>query len=809
MAEALTIAMILEARDRAGETIDRIKEKIDSLAASAEETSAKVSEASDKMDASLNETAASADREGIAMDRTAADANVMSDSADESSSKMGLLSKAGMGAAAAVVGIGILAVKSAMDFQNATASLANHAGITTAAAQKIGEAFLSTAGHSRYSAQQIMEAYAPVSGEFTNLYGHALNAGQSLTVMKAAMDLAEASGEGLTSTTKVLADTMLPFHISVQKSAAAANVLWNTSRLLGIPLTTLGQQFDRLRPLVAGSGMSVSTLSGLMVELSHSLGSGRMASREAGRAIQSLIDPSSSANKALDAMGVSLFNAKGKFIGMPSAISKLKTGLAGLPGSAGAVAAEQQVMAITSQLVTDHLQPQTAAMKKSEAALTAQKNALNLTATAFTKSSAMQAIFGRNANAMLAVIAGGSSTLNHYVGMVSKSGEVQSAAARNAKTLSLQIEQAKVTVEDLVTKLGMALIPVLMHVASDLSMVVGWFEKHTIVAKVLAAIIGGVLAVAIAVWIANMVTAGIQATLTFAKMILGAVTASAATVASAAASAAAWVAANAVMIAGMALVAAVVVGAALLIIKYHKQIEAAAIAVWHAIEDAARAAWHEIATIVETTVSFIKSHWQLILAILLGPIAVAVLEIKDHFAQIEDFAHTAISDVESVFDELPGKVLSIVDDIVSFFVALPGRIISALGNIGSQIGHVFSSAVSHIPVVGGILSKLAAGGIVTSPTLALVGEAGPEVVVPLSAIGGVGVVGKGGVSPLPVHAPLSAAGGIGGGSSANMTVNLYVQGALYGDMNTALNDLGRYLATVLVPGAGVRLSRTA
>jgi succinyl-CoA synthetase beta subunit len=33
---------------------------------------------------------------------------------------------------------------------------------------------------------------------------------------------------------------------------------------------------------------------------------------------------------------------------------------------------------------------------------------------------------------------------------------------------------------------------------------------------------------------------------------------------------------------------------------------------------------------------------------------------------------------------------------------------------------------------------LAAGGIVTSPTLAMIGEAGPEAVIPLSKMGGMG-----------------------------------------------------------------------
>jgi len=45
------------------------------------------------------------------------------------------------------------------------------------------------------------------------------------------------------------------------------------------------------------------------------------------------------------------------------------------------------------------------------------------------------------------------------------------------------------------------------------------------------------------------------------------------------------------------------------------------------------------------------------------------------------------------------------------------------------------------PQGGGLnVPRMAAGGIVTSPTLALIGEAGPEAVVPLSKMGAMGGV---------------------------------------------------------------------
>lgn len=99
--------------------------------------------------------------------------------------------------------------------------------------------------------------------------------------------------------------------------------------------------------------------------------------------------------------------------------------------------------------------------------------------------------------------------------------------------------------------------------------------------------------------------------------------------------------------------------------------------------------------------------------------------------------------------------------VVDFVSGIPGRIASALGSLGGilvgagrsllqglidgiegmagavvgAVRGVVDNAIAAIPGVGGILSAiphLAGGGLVTRPTVALIGEAGPEAVIPLS-----------------------------------------------------------------------------
>ena len=69
----------------------------------------------------------------------------------------------------------------------------------------------------------------------------------------------------------------------------------------------------------------------------------------------------------------------------------------------------------------------------------------------------------------------------------------------------------------------------------------------------------------------------------------------------------------------------------------------------------------------------------------------------------------------------------------------PGKDIPSLGTVGfGRLGE--DQSLTAGSGVGLAVPAMANGGIVTSPTLALIGEAGPEAVVPLSKMGGMGGV---------------------------------------------------------------------
>ncbi|XVV34940.1 hypothetical protein ACQPXT_13220 [Streptomyces sp. CA-100214] len=120
-------------------------------------------------------------------------------------------------------------------------------------------------------------------------------------------------------------------------------------------------------------------------------------------------------------------------------------------------------------------------------------------------------------------------------------------------------------------------------------------------------------------------------------------------------------------------------------------------------------------------------------------------------ARISSFVSSAVGffralpgQVGSALSALPGRIASaftsaasrarsavsgLISGVVGLFRGLPGAILNAIGNIGSQI---MSKVKSGLPSSVRKYLPFADGGIVYGPTHALIGEAGPEVVIPLT-----------------------------------------------------------------------------
>lgn len=348
-------------------------------------------------------------------------------------------------------------------FQSTVTSIASNAGIPLKAAQAIGNAFLNTAGQSIFSGQEIGTAYAAVAGQLGATEGHALSAAQALSVMKASSDLAEASGTSLGTATSSLSNIMQAFQIPTTGASKASDILYNSSRLTGQGIDSLTATFDRVHSKLGDLSPSLSTMSGLLVDMTEHGITGRAAVTALSTAFTGMAAPTAAVAKAQQALGVSFINAK-----------------------TGALDPMNQIIG--------ELGPKIDAMGNAQATAT------------------LKAIgFGTGSAALVNIIRAGPSAFAAATDAVNKSGAAQAAAQLKSGTLHDQIEILKATVEDLGTKFGNYLIPKLEDVGKALSDVIGWFEKNKTAAEIVGALIGGALVAAMGYFIVTSAVATISA----------------------------------------------------------------------------------------------------------------------------------------------------------------------------------------------------------------------------------------------------------------------------------------------------------
>lgn len=187
-----------------------------------------------------------------------------------------------------------------------------------------------------------------------------------------------------------------------------------------------------------------------------------------------------------------------------------------------------------------------------------------------------------------------------------------------------------------------------------------------------------------------------------------------------------------------------------------------------------------------TAFNWVKSHWPLLLAIITGPIGLAVYAVAKNWGRIKSGASNAVDFVKSKFNGM-----------VSFFKGIPGKISGIFSGIWHGVASGLKTALNlmlhlpltiprintHIPGVGKVggqtlIPALAAGGKVTEPTLALIGEAGTEYVIPEKRMRGI-----------------ESLGDLGTGSGRSDNGGPTVQQNIYPQPGQSEDEIGRAAAT--------------
>jgi phage-related protein len=280
-------------------------------------------------------------------------------------------------------------------------------------------------------------------------------------------------------------------------------------------------------------------------------------------------------------------------------------------------------------------------------------------------------------------------------------GQASTAVA----TFGGKVGVLKVQAEDLGVKIGLKLIPVIEKLMAGLSKATGYLEKHTTQAKALAAVVGGVLVGAIGAWVAGLVASAATAVGSFATMMAAGAAWAGEQLLKLYIVGATWAMTMGAMVAeALAWAAGMLVAGATALLPFLPIIAICAVVavaayelyrhwgtVWGLIKGAVKAGW-----------DFIKQHFELIIAVALGPLALAAYELYKHWSAIWDGIKTVTGAVWGFLKTVFGAIVEAgiwyvkaeIKGLETVWHAIWGSIHAVVSATWGALKVVFSSIVS-------------------------------------------------------------------------------------------------------------------
>jgi len=244
----------------------------------------------------------------------------------------------GVAAGAALVGIGVAAVKMATTYQSSTTRLVTSAGESVKNIDMVRKGMLSMAGQVGVSADHLSQAmyYVEAAG---------FHAADGLVVLKAAAQGAAAEGADTTTVAKALTDVLVDYHM---KASSAADVTSQMVVAISHGKTNLQDfsgAFASIVPAASAAGISFKDVAAALAEMTNHGFTANRASQNLAQALRSMLNPTSTMRKAYDEYGGSLAILKEKLNG-PNGLTDameyantvaLKAGKEGTPAYAAAL----------------------------------------------------------------------------------------------------------------------------------------------------------------------------------------------------------------------------------------------------------------------------------------------------------------------------------------------------------------------------------------------------------------------------------------------------------------------------------------
>jgi len=555
---------------------------------------------------------------------------------------------------APLVGIGVAAVKTAMDFETEFAKIEGLVGVTGDDLEELRGAAMSLGPAYGTSGREAAEALFFITSA-------GLRGSDAIDVLEASLRGSVVGLGDVTTIADLATSAMNAYGSDILSASAATDVLTSAVREGKLEPADLAGAMGQTLPIASAMGISFDEVGAAFAAMSRTGTDANQAATQLRGIMTSILKPTVQAEEALNEMGLSSEGLKEQIReeGLLSVLETLNDNFA--DNEVGAERVFGNVRALSGVLD----------------------------------------LMGANADGTREIFA----SLTDSTGILDEAFEV--AADTSGHQLAVAMAEARSSIADL----GETLIPIfvndvlpiLQSFAGTLKDLMRRFseldpsvQRNIVAALGLAAALGPVLVVVGSVLKAVGSIVGV-----FGKIlpVLGSV-------------GKAFLLLGKVILANpIFLIAALLIAIAVVIFKFREQIIEALVGAWEFIKEKVGAVFDWFREAVASVIGWIKENWDLILAILTGPIGLAIRWIIKNFDGLRDtlirIVNRILEFVRNAFNTMRDRVTEAVDNLrrsaidrfnalVDWIRGLPSSILSALGNLGSLLSGAGRSIIEGL-----------------------------------------------------------------------------------------------------------------
>lgn len=221
-----------------------------------------------------------------------------------------------------LVALGKAAATTGMDFEAQMDRVGAIAGATAGEMDLLTSSALDLGASTSKSASEVaiaQEGLAAMGFTVTDILG----------AMPGVISAAEASGADMAQTADVMAAALNIFGLEATEASRVADVLAQTANVSAADITDMQYALKYAGPPAAALGVSLEELSASIGIMTNAGLGGENAGTALRAALLSMLNPSEKNAKAMEALGISMTDAEGNFIGISGVVESLSTALDG------------------------------------------------------------------------------------------------------------------------------------------------------------------------------------------------------------------------------------------------------------------------------------------------------------------------------------------------------------------------------------------------------------------------------------------------------------------------------------------------